>query len=238
MGLLGGSRIDGMTVFLVVTLIMYSLLVSGVYATFAGGEFENPYSNLDSDFKLGSNVDFKYNDYENVTPSFFAGVGSTFDDLSPVRYGIWWDKFLGEPEFYVKVSSINWWQSGSIVCEPRHTVSWVLENYDYDLNQTFWVVDSLTDWATWVYIKPQLYYNNATGEVTYLYDSLEESIENDVVTMVLSTNATLENQFSIDRVLGLLTGFDYYDIPVEIGVIVSAVFYAMLVLVSVKLVVG
>lgn len=238
MGLLGGSRIDGMTVFLVTILIVYSTLVSGIYATFTDAEFEGRYGNLESDFKLGDTVDFEYNDYKNVTPSFFAGVGVEFDGLSPSRYGYWWDKVIGEPEVYVRISSINWWQFGTVLCEPKHTIQWILDNYDTQLNQTTWILDDLTDWSTWVFIKPQLYYNETSGDVTYLYDTLEESIENDVFTMILGTNATLENNFDIGKAFGLLTGFDIGDAPPEVGYLISAVFYALAILTSVKLVVG
>lgn len=238
MGLFGGSRIDGMTVFLVVTLIVYTILVAGVYATFTDSEFETQYGDLPSDFRLGETVSFTYNDYKNVTPSFFAGIGVEFTELSPSRYGYWWDKWIGEPVVYIRISSINWWQYGTVKQEPEHTIEWILDNYDYDLNQTTWIVDKLTDWETWVFIKPQLYYNETSGEVTYLYDSLEESIENDVFTMVLSTNATLEDNFNIGKVFGLLSGLDLGGLPAEIGYLTSAVFYALLILASVKLVIG
>ena len=81
------------------------------------------------------------------------------------------------------------------------------------------------------------YYNNVTGEITYLYDSLEDSFDAEKCTVVLATNASYQS-FHMFDVFGVLAGFQTYSMPTEVSVLISGAFWVLLILTVVKLIVG
>ena len=233
MGLLGGSRIDGITIFLAVTLVLYTILVAGVYATFTDVGFVDPYSGKVANLEFSQ--EYENNAIENAT----LGDWTEFTDLDPNSRLYWSDAFIGEDWFQVNRYGTNWWDGWlTYTLNPDQLyVSDVLDQYDTDLNYTKVVFDLGGDFETAVYFCPLFYFNDTSEEVTYIDDALNTSIDNGVISVVMATNASYSS-YDIGQVMGALVGFSTYDIPMEIAVITGGIFWVLLILLLVKLVVG
>ena len=231
MGLLGGSRVDGITMFIGVTLVVYSILVAGVYATFTEVGYIDPYGGKAVDLNLAQ--DYEFNDIENVT----LGDWTEFSGLDPDRRIIWNDSWLGSDWFSVYRYGVNWWDGWlTFRLEPDEIyVSEVLTLYDSDLNYSKVVFDLGSNFETAVFFCPLFHYNE-TG-VTYIDSSLSDSIDNEVITVVMATNASYAS-YDIGHIMGALTGFSTYDMPSELGSLTGGIFWMLLILLVVKLVVG
>lgn len=242
MGLTGGSRIDNMTVFLAVFLVIYGLLIAGVDATFYGGQFINPNSGISNEFDLGET--YLYSAYDNVTPSeLFSAYTEFGGSISPKRYLGWTRSIWGGGSFTLKCAGNDWWNGWLKYTLPPPSIleEEVLIRYDETKNHTRIKFDVGGDLETSVFFSPLLYYNETETDpqlkVTLIYTTLEESLDNDEITVIVATNSTYTN-YNIGRVFSLLTGFSVTDIPLEINALVTGVFYAILILLLVKLVVG
>lgn len=238
MGLLGGSRVDGITVFLVMTLVIYTLLANGVVSTFAKTKFENPYANIVKDFDTG--IYFENSDVKNITEPSFVASEAIFDDLNPSGKLTWESDFLGNDRLKVFRFGYDWWNGWiSYPLNPYegYSSTELIEDYNPNANYTRKVFDFGGDLEVYVFFCPLYYYDEVSGTVNYIYDGLEDSFNNGAITVVMGTNQTYTGS-DIDTVLGILNGFDTYDMPDLIGDIISTIFWAMIILVIVKLVVG
>ena len=235
MGILGGSRIDGITIFLAVTLVLYTILANGVMATFTTAKFVDPYGGRTIDIELGE--DYEYNDIKNVTGGLFPEV-QVFTVLNPDRTITWNKPLFGENHFAVHCYGKNWWDSWShFKLEPKglHEDE-ILQIYNENRNFSKVIYDQGGEFETHVFYCPLFYYNETNG-VTYLDDSLEDSFSNNKITVIMATNQTFYN-YDIGQIFGLLTGFSTHGMPYEVSVIIGGIFWVLLILLLVKLVVG
>lgn len=238
MGLLGGSRVDGITVFLVMTLVVYTMLANGVVSTFADTEYKNPYENQVTDFELG--VVFESSEVQNISEPEFVTSQALFEDLSPTGKLTWEGDLLGIGRLKVFRFGYDWWNGWiSYPLNPYEgfTPSELIEDYNPNGNYTRKVFDFGGDLEVYVYFCPLYHYNDVTEEVNYIYDGLEDSFNNGEITVVMGTNATYQTN-DIDDILGILNGFDTYDMPDIVGDIISTIFWALLIITIAKLVVG
>jgi len=236
MGILGGSRIDSLTIFLAVTLIMYSILSSAVFATFEGVEFVDPFSGKTFDIDLGE--EYEFNDVKNVTVGGILEYTS-FTELNPDRNIAWYRIPFQSGKFQVTCQGKNLWDSWTqFNLKPEElTESQILTVFDNTMNFSKFIYNQGGEFETAVFYCPQFYYNETSEQPTYLYDSLEESFDNDIVTVIMATNATYVN-YDIGRIFGVLSGFSTYGMPYEVSVLLGGIFWVLLLLTLVKLVVG
>ena len=237
MGILGGSRIDGITIFLSVTLVLYTILCNGIYATFTTATFIDPYGGKAINLDLGET--FECNDVKNVTGGIIPPK-NTFDGLNPDRYVIWNQPFLAKHNFGVWCHGKNWWDSFSkFQLSPKYTSEdELLQLYNTDMNFSRVIYNLGGEFETYAFYCPLFYYNETSEEITYIDEDLEISFDNGKITMVLATNQTFLNTYDIGKIFGILTGFTTYGMPLEIGVLIGGVFWVLLILLAVKLVVG
>ena len=237
MGLLGGSRIDGVTIFLSVTLVLYTILCNGIFATFTSASFVDPYGGKAINLDLGES--FEYNDVENITGGIIPPK-NYFTDLNPDRYVIWSQPFLVTDYFEIYCHGKNWWDSwGKFRLKPNTmTENELLQLYDSDMNFSRVAYNVGGEFETHAFYCPLFYYNETSGEVTYIDEDLETSFNNGEITMILATNQTFLNTYDIGKIFGILTGFTTYDIPLEAGAVIGGIFWVLLILLAVKLVVG
>lgn len=236
MGLLGGSRIDGLTIFLVICLILYTILVGGVYATFTSDTFTDPYAG--KTINVGEIGDYTYNDIENITRPLFTN-DAYFEDLDPNGKITWWNDVFGDDYFLPFRLGIDWWDGWVFYpLEPERIYEQeIINDFNDEQNYTRYFCDRGGKLETTLFFCPLFYYNETSEEVTYIYDGIEESFENDAITIIMASNMSYTG-FDIGKVMGLLTGFSTYDLPFEVSVIVSGIFWGLLVLTIVKLVIG
>lgn len=236
MGILGGSRIDGITIFLTVTLVLYTILCNGVFATFTSDTFVDPYGGKVYDIDLGE--EYENNDIQNVTGALFP-TNVKFDNLDPDREMGWHTPLFGESWFEVVCYGKNWWDSWSrFGLNPTSMKeAELLEIYNENQNFSKVVYNHGGEFETHVFYCPLFYYNETNG-VTYLDDTLEESFSNNKITVVMATNQTFSSSYDIGKIFGILTGFSTYSMPYEASVVIGGLFWVLLILLIVKLVVG
>lgn len=238
MGILGGSRIDGLTVFLLISLILYTVLVSGVLATFTSSTFIDPYGGKSLEIDLGE--EYEVNDFGNVSLGGLLQEGTRFEGLTPDRLCRWYVGFFEDNHFVINSYGKNWWDSWTMFkLEPEKMYENEIEElYDYEKNYTKVIYNQGGEFETHVFFSPLFYYNDTSEEITYLNTTIHESIDNELITVVMATNQTYSNIYDIGKIFGMLTGFSTYSMPTEISVIVSGIFWGLLILTAVKLVVG
>ena len=237
MGLLGGSRIDGITIFLTVTLILYTVLCNGVFATFTSSTFVDPYGGKHYNIDLGEQ--FEFSEVENVTGGIIP-PNVMFSDLNPDRAVRWSQPFFTENYFSVVCYGKNWWDSWirNVLNPEKMTEAKLLQIYDSDMNFSKVAYNIGGEFETHAFYCPLFYYNDTSEEVTYIDEDLETSFDNGEITVVLATNQTFVNTYDIGKIFGILTGFSTYDMPLEVSAIIGGVFWGLLILLVVKLVVG
>lgn len=231
------GRIDGLTIFLVTFLIIYSILVAGVYSAFTDVEFKNPYSG--KTISIGEVGDYEFNDIENITRPLFSN-DAYFEDLEPNGKISWIEDVFGaDSKFMPFRLGIDWWDGWVYYSlEPQEIFEQeIKDDYNELQNYSRYFCDRGGKLETTVFFCPLFYFNETSETVTYIYEDIEESFDNDEITVIFASNMSYSG-FDIGKVLGLLVGFQTYDLPSEIGVLVSAVFWGLLILLIVKLVVG
>jgi len=236
MGILGGSRIDGITIFLCVTLILYTILANGIMATFTADKFVDPYGGRTIDIELGE--DYEYNDIKNVTGGMFP-ESQVFTALNPDRKIDWYLPLFGKPHFTVYCYGKNWWDSWTTqkLVPVRTYEDELLQIYNENRNFSKVIYNHGGELETHVFYCPLFYYNESAGEVTYLNDTLADSFDSNKITVIMATNQTFYN-YDIGQIFGLLTGFSTHGMPYEVSVIIGGIFWVLLILLLVKLVVG
>ena len=237
MGILGGSRIDGITIFLSVTLILYTILCNGVFATFTTETFVDPYGGKVYNLDLGES--FEYNDVQNVTGGIIP-PDIMFTVLNPDRMVRWHQPFLVEDSFNVHCFGKNWWDGWTHTkLDPKGlTEAEILQVYNEDKNFSKIVYNLGGEFETHAFYCPLFYYNETAQEVTYIDEDLETSFDNGEITMILATNQTFLNTYDIGKIFGILTGFSTYDVPQEASVVIGGIFWVLLILLAVKMVIG
>jgi len=237
MGLFGGQRIDGFSIFLMVTLVLYTIIAGGVSSAFAGSTFTNPYGGSDLSLELAQN--FTYYDVQNLSKPALGYNQVEFSPLNPNRRAYWVNSIFGEDYFNFKANGIGFWESLTYYqLEPSEiSETEVLANYDFDKNYSKYILNvGGQKLETYVYIHPQ-FYDNGT-HVTFLYDSLEESIDDGEVTIFIGVNATFPD-FGARDLMGVIIGFTPASgTPNAISILISGVWWIMFLLLLVKLVIG
>ena len=236
MGVFGGQRIDGFTISLIVTLIVYTVLAGGITSSFEGTTFQNPYGS--ASLKLGLAQNFTYYDVQNMTKPAFGIFSVVFDGLNPDRVGYWENSIFADDDFDFKSYGIGFWESliqyslkPSDIKEED-----VLDNYDNTKNYSRYVLNIGGQLQTYVFIHPQFFSN--TTHIIFLYDSLEESFNNNVCSVFIGTNATYPD-FTAHDLMSVVVGFTPFSgTPTAISALISAVWWVMFLLLLIKLVIG
>lgn len=237
MGLLGGSRIDGITIFLSVTLVLYTILCNGVFATFTSENFVDPYGGKHFNLDLGE--EFDYSDVENVTGGMIP-PNIMFSDLNPNRAVRWSQPFFSSNYLSVVCYGKNWWDNwvATVLNPEKMTESKLLQIYDSNMNFSKVSYNIGGEFETHAFYCPLFYYDEVSGEIIYIDEDLETSFENGKITVVLAINQTFINTYDIGKIFGILTGFSTYGTPMEASVVIGGIFWVLLILLAVKLVVG
>lgn len=238
MSLGGGQRIDNTTIQLGVILVVYTLLVGGLLSVFQGDTFVNQYSGVN--FEWAYAEQFESTDYANMTkPSFLLANSVVFDSLEPDVKLEWNVLFGGDSQFSMYRKLTDWWNSWIYERQKPDviTLDEILSNVNHNDETSHFVFDNGDKYETHIFFYPLSYVNETTG-LTYIYDTLEESFDNDAITVVAGTNATYPS-YDVFSVFGVITGFDMYSgTPFEINVLVTTIFWVLVLLIIVKLFVG
>lgn len=237
MGLLGGSRIDGITIFLVSLLVLYTILVAGITATFEGSDFIDPFGGKNLNF--GDIGDYSTSDYENITRPLILNT-VYLRDLDPDGKVEWYANLFDEEDsFNVGRLGIDWWDGWIwYSLEPERILeSEIITDFDFAKNYSRYFLDRGSKVETTAFFCPQFYYNESSGQPTYLYDNIQDSFDNDVITVILASNMSLTG-YDAGKVIGIITGFSTYSIPNEVSVLIAGIFWALVILLIVKLVIG
>lgn len=240
MSLGGGERIGGFTVFLAITLIIYSLLATGLVSVYASSTWVNRYGGVDFDWKYAES--FVSTDYGNITRPLGALFYETLDftSLNPDRQIRWVGGLLEDDWFKLYHKGTDWWNGWmNYIDKPEHlSESEILANVDHEDESSHFIFNQGdNNYETHVFFYPL---SGTTGgtELVYVYDTLEESFDNDEITIVVGTNATLPS-YDVFQIFGMVSGFQTYgDMPTELSVLLSTIFWALTLMLLVKLFVG
>lgn len=240
MSLGGGSRISGFTIFVAITLIVYTFLATGLVSVYAQTTWVNQYGGIDFDWKYAES--FSDTDYGNLTrptlPLLFNDL--ELNDLSPNRKVAWIGGLLESDWFKVSHKGTDWWNGWFYYIDKPNklTEDEILANVDYEDESSHFVFNlGDNNYETHVFFYP-LSYTSGGSELVYIYDTLEESFDNDAVTIVVGVNATLPS-YDVFQIFGMVSGFQTYgDMPPELSYFLSTIFWALCLMLLVKLFVG
>ena len=238
------SRVDTLTVFLVVIIVVYSALATGIVAAFAVEEYEGD----SKDFDLLDALDWEVSQYENISKPVIFENKVEYTDLDPDREVRWTQlifedvlkvdsKGIGFPDnvFWTKLNPEGISDSQNNVLE-----SFIIDNFDTEKNYTYIVFNSGGKLETHALFSIQFYYNVTGDAITYLYDSIEDSIDAGELTVMLGTNLTYIDAFDVGKITSTIIGFGsiYTGIPAEVNFLISGIWWILIILLGVKLIVG
>ena len=239
MSLGGGTRVSAFTITLAVTLVFYTLIGAGISATFNGTAFINPYGGNDLNIDLVA--DFVDYDYHNITePSLFSYTQVIYEDLSPDGAVRWVSEVWGNDYFTVSRKGLNFWDSFIFfTLKPEKAlISDLIADYDYNENRSSIVFNWGGKFETHFYIYP-MFYTDEIGEPVFLYDNLEDSLNDGNCTVFLGVNATFP-EYNVFDIVGVITGFSTLgtETPNEINIVLSSIWWIMFLLLLVKIFIG
>ena len=230
------ARISGFTVMVAVTLIIYTLLASGIHATVYGSVWLDPYAGKFFDWELSE--EFAEWEVANLTePTLYTE--HRFEDLDPDALLGWNNAIFGEDFFKTYRYGVDWWESWIYSSVQPSTLykDEILENYEADKHYSRFV-HQLGDahYETHVFYYPL--FNITAGEIIFLYDDLQTSFDNGNLTVVMATNNTYPT-YDVFSVFAIVSGFSAYEgTPTEISALIGGIWWALLILLIVKLFVG
>lgn len=238
MSLGGGERVSPFTISIAVTLIIFSVLTSGVLADYNNNSYINEFSGIGFNWEYEES--FEESDYANITRPPFLDIHSVFlTDLTPDAEVQWVHNLFGEQWLECKRAGNEWfngWVFYSLEPE-RLTEDQIIDNRKEGEVFSRVIYDSGQNLETVIFYYPQ-FYVNGTGDINLIYDTLEESFENDVITVVAGTNATYRT-YDVFALFRIVTSFDSYaGIPFEVNILIKTVFWGLILLLLVKLFVG
>lgn len=240
MGLLGGSRVDNITIVLGITIVLYTILVAGVVATFNNSVFVDPFGGKTVDIELG--IDFENSQVMNITREGIINSSNEFTDFDPDRIVKWFTVPFSSPRFECLSKGYNFWDNWiTFNLDPNDgfTDDEILEIYDEEENRSTVIWSEGGDLETYMFIYPRFWYNEteSTELPIFEYDNLTDSFDAGFCTVILATNATF-NEYGIADIFAVITGFDDTYFPNEISIIIGGIWWVLLILTVVKLVVG
>lgn len=235
---LGGNRITSFTVTISIILIVFSILTSGVIAVYTSGSFINRYGGIGFDWDYAES--YAESGYGNLTrPSYLSIEEIEITDLTPDGRVKWVNDFFNNMYFVVERKGFEWFDSWFYyTIEPLQLTEDEILEYRKE-GEIFAKVthDAGQNRETDVFYYP-LFGVNGTGHLNFTYSSLEESFENDVVTIVMGSNAT-HPTYDVFAIFQIVTSFETYSgIPSEVDILIKTVFWGLLLLLIVKLFVG
>jgi len=233
------ARVDSITVFMCVVIFVYTTLAGGVVSTYAKTDYSPNINTLNIN-EFG--VDFEFYEYYNISKPILSVTDVYYTTLIPERRVTWWNPVVGEGWFTVSCKGIGFpanllWNR----LEPlKFYESDIISNYNENLNYTYEIFNKKGQLETHVIFSTQFFYNSTTDEIFYLYDDIQDSINNGELTVLVGTNATYIDNYDIGRIFGMLVGFGivYDDIPNEINVLISGIWWIIIILLGIKLVLG
>lgn len=244
--------------FLVIVIVVYTALASGITAAYANLNYTG---SLGQGWSLDflETFDFETTQTQNLTKPalFFFPNEVEYLDLSPNRKAGWrnepigedylqvWAKGIGFPANLIYNNLVPYGLSESdytFAAASSYGVSenYLIDEYDEYNNYTYVIFNKGGQLETHVLFSPQFYYNETADEITWIYDNMTASITAGELTVTVGVNVTYFDYFSIDKVFGQLVGFGgiYSGMPDEINYLISGIWWAMIILLGVKLVVG
>lgn len=243
------ARVDNITIFLVVVIVAYTTLAGGITATYAGLTYEGDDNSIDI-YDVLNYADTETMNLSRPAVPFFPET-AYYTGLSPERSANWRLEIISEAFFYVEAKGIGF--PANLIfnnlepegLEPNSfgtlsgvSESYVIDNYDTDKNYTHVVFNKGGQLETHALISPQFNYNGTY--ITYMYDNMTDAINNGEVTITLGVNASYIDAFDVNKIMGNIVGFGaiYNEMPTEVNIFVSGIWWALIILLGVKLVVG
>lgn len=226
------ARISSFTATLGLILICYTIIGGNIVGMYEQTGTVNAYGGkiLNVDY-LDNFVDY---DYQNITLN--DGIYDHIYEINPDRALTWFSDWFSENYFHVESKGLEWW-SIYFALEPKQVYeSELIANYNYAKNYSRYVFNLGGKLETTMLVYPQFY---TDGEnITFLYDTLEESFEAETVTILLGSNASYPT-YDVFNFMGIVTGFvGYGDIPLAINILLGGIWWVMFLLMLIKLFVG
>lgn len=232
----GGSRISSFTITVAVILIAFSILTSGVVAVYTGS-FNNKFGGIGFNWDYAES--YSESEYGNLTrPSWLDIEEVELTSLNPDARVQWHSDFFNNQFFQVARKGYEWFDSWYFytITPAQTTEEQIIENrktgevfskFTYDVGQ-----NRETD----VFYYPQFWVNGT--DIEFIYGSLEESFDNDVISVVVGSNATYPS-YDVFSIFSIVTSFETYEgLPFEVDVLIKTIFWGLLLLLIVKLFVG
>jgi len=243
------ARVDDVTYYLVIVIVVYTVLAGGITAGYAGTTYETDENSLD----LYDLLDFEDSQTENISKPTIPVFPETvyYDTLSPERLVNWRVELLTDDFFYIDAKGIGFpanliWNNlkpEGLDPDDFDTLAgvseqYIIDNYDTDKNYTRVVFNKGGQLETTALFSPQFDYNGTV--ISWAYENMTAAIADGELTVTLGVNATYIDAFDVNKILGNMVGFGaiYGDMPQEINMLVSGVWWALIILLGVKLAVG
>lgn len=235
------ARVSSFTIFMLVTIVCYTLFSTAFFAVIEGSDVEDPYGGRVSSWEY--TAAYPYSQAQNF--SLVAGNQVFYEDLEPTRQVK--INFATDPitalligdGIRFKRAGVDWWNSwyyyemtGSPVNKDR-----LLGQWDPYTNYAKFIFDQGGQFETHAFIYPAWLTDETGNRTGYAYPTITASITAGVLTIVLATNASYPT-FDIGLIFGVLTGFSAYGAPAPVAIIIGGIWWILVILVIVKLVVG
>lgn len=246
------ARVDNLTVFLIIVIVVYTALATGISASYASVSFSGALGQ-GWDLDILEAFDFESTQTENISkPALFLFPNTVYyTDFTPERSVSWRNELLGDDFLYVESKGIGfpanllWNNLKPDGVEDSGTFagvgeSYLISEYNYDKNYTYLVFNRGGQLETHVLFSPQFYYNETAEAITWIYDNMTASIDAGELTVTVGVNVTYQDAFDISKIFGQLVGFGsiYTGMPDEVNYLISGIWWTMILLLGVKLVVG
>lgn len=230
------ARVSGFTVFLVTTIVVYTLLSTAAFAAVTGTEFNDPYRGKAKNWEFAAN--FAYSEIQNVTVPDLVGE-VLYNDFVPARK-IWGTiQIIEGNRMHFGRFGTDFWNSFWCYEMEGSPVPYVelINKWDPETMCTELILDQGGPFETYAFIYP-VWEDTEEETRIYLYGTLKASIDvGNLVTVVLATNASYP-VYDIGIIFGVLTGFSGFGAPTQVAIIIGGIWWILVILLIVKLVVG
>jgi len=219
------ARISSFTVFVWVTLIVYTIVAGAMVSVVTGTTYTSPYTTtITQEGQM-----YRYSEIHNITKGTQVDYAANFTPDRRVRWNI--PLFPDRLGFYRKDTWLGlvWWQ----MQDSPITEAEIIADFDTSKNYSKYSFDYGGAFWTDVYVYPYMY-----GNGSFVYYPINNSIANNKLTILLGTNQTSYTYFDIGILTGIVTGYNSYGAPAEVSIVIAGIWWILLVLGIVKLVIG
>lgn len=217
------ARVSSFTIFVWVTLVVYTLISAGLVSVINASSYQNPYNT--STLPEGSN--YVYSETHNIT---YNGGNFVYSSFIPDRRINW--RWALADEFLVQRPDewLGWFWYTLTGCPTDQNT--IIADWSNTTGYSFYKLDAGSPYQTDMFCYPLL---NSTGRI---YDNMTQSVANNIMTVLLGSNLTATTMFDISALTGIATGYSGQGAPIEIAAIIGGIWWILLLLGLVKLVTG